>query len=77
MKSGDDRNAWLKIVASGQTVIVVGNEHCDAISNPGRDCLYFTFMLIPLEKTWIHLLFSPMSKYLGRPRSFTSEWEQA
>ena len=28
--------------ARGLMVIVVGNEHGDTSSNPGRDCLHFT-----------------------------------
>ena len=28
--------------ARGVIVIVVGNEHGDTSSNPGRDCLHFT-----------------------------------
>ena len=31
-------------------VIVVGNEHGDTSSNPGRDCLYFSHCAITLGK---------------------------
>ena len=36
--------------AGDQTVIAVGNEHVNPISNFGQDCFCFTFTLILLEK---------------------------
>ena len=42
--------------ARGVIVIVVGNEHGDTSSNPGRDLLHFHIALIPLGKVWIQLL---------------------
>ena len=45
------RGLFLK---EGVMVIVIGNRHGDPWSNPGRGCLCFTFMLMPLGKQWIH-----------------------
>ena len=36
--------------ARGVIVIVVGNDHGDSSSNPGRDSLHFHIALIPLGK---------------------------
>ena len=41
--------------ARGVMVTAVGNGHGDASSNPGRDWLHFTLILIPLGKVWIQL----------------------
>ena len=49
------------IEVSGLIVIVLRNGHSNPGSNPGRDCLYFTFMLMPFGKAWIHLFCPQLS----------------
>ena len=54
-KSKQEVGKYYQEGARGVMVIVVGNEHGDMSSNPGRDWLHFHIALIPLGKVWIQL----------------------
>ena len=41
---------FIRWVARGVNVIVVGNRHGDLCSKPGRDCLLFSARLYSLER---------------------------